>query len=215
MSKKQYRLLLLDNNDSFVYNLYQYLLELYNGEISVIKNDAITLDEVEKYDCIVLSPGPDIPTEAGIMPALIKRYYHSKPILGICLGHQAIFEALGGMLKNLDTVCHGIQSEIHVVDIDESLFNEVNAPILVGRYHSWIADIITLPKDLAITSIDINGDIMSITHKTLPVKGMQFHPESYMTPQGKQMILNFLKLIEQNKEGIDSTISIAYNTSIN
>ena len=207
MSNKTYRLLLLDNNDSFVYNLYQYFLELYNGEISVIKNDAINLDDVENFDCIVLSPGPDIPSEAGIMPELIKRYYQSKPILGICLGHQAIYEAFGGKLKNLDTVSHGIQSEIHVVDIDEPLFNEVSAPVLVGRYHSWIADISTLPKDLAITSIDINGDIMSVTHKTLPVKGLQFHPESYMTPQGKQMIYNFLKLIEQNKEGIDSNIT--------
>lgn len=196
---KPYKLLLLDNNDSFVYNLYQYLSELYNGKVFVIKNDSISLSQVDSYDTIVLSPGPDIPSNAGIMPEVIKTYYRSKPILGVCLGHQAIYESFGGTLKNIDTVSHGIQSDI-TLDLNDDLFKNLNKTITVGRYHSWITDNTIIPDELLATSWDKDMNIMSISHKTLPIKGLQFHPESFMTKDGKQILNNFITMLGQNTQ---------------
>lgn len=190
----QPQLLLLDNNDSFVYNLYQYLSELFTGKITVINNQSITLNEVKDYDIIILSPGPDLPKKAGKMLSIIKTYYLSKPILGVCLGHQAIYEAFGGSLKNLDTVYHGIDSPITFEKEIDPIFYGLNENILVGRYHSWMADETTLPNELLVTARDSNGEIMAVTHKYLPIKGLQFHPESYLTNGGKQILENYLKL---------------------
>lgn len=193
----QVKLLLLDNNDSFVYNLYQYLSEIFTGKITVINNQSITLNEVKDYDIIVLSPGPDLPLKAGKMLSIIKTYYLSKPILGVCLGHQAIYEAFGGRLKNLETVYHGIDSPLTFEKEIDPIFNGLNKKIVVGRYHSWMADETTLPNELLVTARDSEGQIMAITHKYLPIKGLQFHPESYLTNEGKQILKNFLKLAKQ------------------
>ncbi len=188
------KLLLLDNNDSFVYNLYQYLSESFNGEITVKKNESITLEEVDAFDIIVLSPGPDLPEKARIMIPLIQNYYHTKPILGVCLGHQAICEAFGGKLKNMETVKHGIKSNISLDKKIEPLFNGLSENITVGRYHSWEIDETSLPRDLLVTARDEKGVIMAISHRNYLVKGLQFHPESYITIEGKHIIENFLSL---------------------
>jgi len=190
------KLLLLDNNDSFVYNLYQYLSESFNGEISVINNESIRLEEVNAFDIIVLSPGPDIPEKAGHMIPIIKNYYKTKPILGVCLGHQAIAEALGAKLKHLDKVYHGIQSSISLDNMIEPLFEGLPDKITVGRYHSWAIDETSLPYELLVTARDDKGEIMAITHKNYMLKGLQFHPESYITTEGKQILKNFLSFAQ-------------------
>jgi anthranilate synthase component 2 len=194
------KLLLLDNDDSFVYNLYQYLSESFKGEISVINNKSLTLDEVNAFDIIVLSPGPDIPEKAGIMIPIIQNYYQTKPILGVCLGHQAICEAFGGKLKNLETIYHGIKSNISLDKIREPLFGGLPNHITVGRYHSWTIDETSLPNELLVTARDEKGVIMAITHRNYLVKGLQFHPESYITKEGNQIIKNFLSLVPGKKQ---------------
>ena len=187
-------LLVLDNYDSFTYNLVQYIQEILEKKVDVIRNDAITLEEVDKYDTIVLSPGPGIPSEAGIMPDLIKRYAASKAILGVCLGHQAIGEAFGGQIKNLSQVFHGLETPITVTDPEAPLFKGIPSTFTGGRYHSWVVCEEDLPDCLKVTARDAEGAIMGMRHTSLNVRGLQFHPESIMTTEGMNILENFFSL---------------------
>ena len=182
---------MIDNYDSFVYNLVHYLEEL-NCRITVIRNDRLDLVGVSDFDKILISPGPGLPDESGLIKPLIREYATTKSVLGVCLGHQAICEVFGGTLIQLDEVKHGVQSEVNVLVNDETLFNGMDKHFKVGRYHSWVIDKNTLPKELEITSIDDMGQIMSIRHRDLDLKGIQFHPESILTPFGKQIIKNWI-----------------------
>jgi len=185
-------ILMLDNYDSFTYNLVQYIQELVGSDIDVYRNDQITLEEVDAYDIIILSPGPGLPKEAGIMPALLRRYASAKKILGVCLGHQAIGEAFGASLKNLDHVYHGVETPMQVIGTDTVLFSSVPAVFPAGRYHSWVVEPDSLPDELIVTARDSAGEIMAMRHREHDVFGVQFHPESVMTPDGMQMLENFL-----------------------
>jgi anthranilate synthase component II len=188
------KILVLDNYDSFTYNLVQYITELVGETPSVFRNDAISLDDVEAYDAIVLSPGPGLPNEAGIMPELIKRYAPTKAIFGVCLGLQAIGEAFGGELYNLPKVFHGVATVIQVVDNQELIFKNIPNEVLVGRYHSWAVKAENLPAELKVTATADGGKtIMAMAHRTYNVRGVQFHPESIMTDYGKQMLKNFFE----------------------
>ena len=192
------KILVLDNYDSFTYNLVQYITELTGDTPSVFRNDQISLDDVDAYDAIVLSPGPGLPNEAGIMPELIKRYAPTKYIFGVCLGMQAIGEAFGGELYNLPKVFHGVATPIQIVDNQELIFKNVPKEILVGRYHSWAVKSENLPDELKITATADGGKtIMALSHKTYNVRGVQFHPESIMTDYGKQILKNFFQPLSQ------------------
>ncbi|RPD94605.1 aminodeoxychorismate/anthranilate synthase component II [Aureibaculum marinum] len=184
------KILVIDNYDSFTYNLVHYLEDL-GCEVTVKRNDQLSLDEVEPYDKIVLSPGPGIPDEAGLLKDIIKQYASTKSILGVCLGQQAIGEVFGGKIVNLDKVYHGVSTNIELVVDDEPMFKGLEKNFEVGRYHSWVVDI-HLPDDLEATSFDENGQIMSLRHKKYDVKGVQYHPESVLTPNGKQILENWL-----------------------
>ncbi|MDG4946476.1 aminodeoxychorismate/anthranilate synthase component II [Weeksellaceae bacterium KMM 9713] len=186
-------LLILDNYDSFTYNLVQMVEDILGREVNVIKNDEIALKDLEQFDKIILSPGPGIPQEAGRLLEVIKNYENRIPILGVCLGHQAIAEAFGANLKQLDSVKHGVFSQILETD-DENLFRNIDLPLQVGRYHSWVVDEVDFPTDLKITSKDEFGNIMSLKHENYPISGVQFHPESILTPQGKLILKNWLSL---------------------
>ena len=191
------KVLVLDNYDSFTYNLVQYIQEILDYDIDVFRNDAISLDEAAEYDVIVLSPGPGVPNEAGIMPDLIKRFAKEKFILGVCLGHQAIGEAFGAEIENLEKVFHGIESAMDIQKKDAVLFQNLPTPFQAGRYHSWVIKKGTLPKELIETATDDTGEIMAIQHKEYEVHGLQFHPESIMTPKGKDMLLNFFNHVQK------------------
>ncbi len=184
------KVLVIDNYDSFTYNLVHYLEDL-NCDVTVVRNDKLTLDDVEPFDKIVLSPGPGIPDEAGLLKPIIKRFAPTKSILGVCLGQQAIGEVFGGSLINLDAVYHGVATKVNITVDDESLFNGMNKEIEVGRYHSWVVSP-NLPESLEATSVDANGQIMSLRHKIYDVKGVQYHPESVLTPNGKQILKNWI-----------------------
>jgi anthranilate synthase component II len=189
------KILVLDNYDSFTYNLVHLLKEL--GEdlhIEVHRNDKITLEEVEKFDKILLSPGPGLPSDAGIMPELIKKYAPTKSILGICLGHQGISEIFGARLENMQEVLHGVATPAIVQSTAEVLFNNIPSSFNTCRYHSWTVVPESVPAgELEVTAVDANGKIMAIRHKRYDVKGLQFHPESILTEHGKQMIKNWLE----------------------
>lgn len=185
-------ILMLDNYDSFTYNLVQYIEEETGQSIDVRRNDGITLAEAAAYDTIVLSPGPGLPSEAGIMPALIETYAPTRRILGVCLGHQAIGEAFGASLKNLPRVYHGIKTPIDVLDGSDPLFAGLPDCIEVGRYHSWVIDGTTLPSCLRVLARDRDGEIQAIAHESYAVRGVQFHPESIMTGEGRRLLTNFL-----------------------
>ena len=187
------KILVLDNYDSFVYNLVQYVEEIVGHDIDIFRNNEISLEGVAAYDLIILSPGPGVPSEAGIMPELIKRYAPTKRIFGVCLGQQAIGEAFGASLINLSKVYHGVETPVQIVDNQEFIFNGLPPKIQVGRYHSWAVQREGLPDSLVVTAEDENGQIMALRHKTYDVRGVQFHPESIMTPEGKQMLRNWLK----------------------
>lgn len=184
------KVLVIDNYDSFTYNLVHYLEDL-NCEVKVIRNDKLSLEDVAPFDKIVLSPGPGIPDEAGLLKPIIEKYAPSKSILGVCLGQQAIGEVFGGKLINLDEVFHGVATSITITKPDETLFKDMESSIEVGRYHSWVVDA-DLPEVLEATSIDENGQIMSLRHRSYDVKGVQFHPESVLTPNGKQILENWI-----------------------
>lgn len=186
------KIMVLDNYDSFTFNLVHYLEELLNQEIDVFRHDEISLEKVNDYDAIVLSPGPGLPKDAGILIELIKKYFKSKKILGVCLGHQAIVEAFGGKLKQLDEVLHGLTHETKILKSSDALFLSIPPIFDCGRYHSWVADIYNMPTDLEIIAADHDDEVMAIKHKTYPVYGVQFHPESVMTEYGKQLLRNWL-----------------------
>lgn len=183
-------ILLIDNYDSFCYNLFQ-ILEEEGAHVTVWRNDCFDLDDVEAFDKIVLSPGPGIPSEAGLLLQVIARYANTKPILGVCLGEQAIGEQFGATLFNLPHVFHGIQTPAHIV-ADDYLFRGIERDIWVGRYHSWVVQNEGLPDCLEVTAVSDEGQIMALKHRTLDVHGIQFHPESILTPCGRQIIANFV-----------------------
>lgn len=193
------KILLLDNYDSFTYNLVQIVEEITGSRIDVLRNNEIELGAVNAYDKILLSPGPGVPEEAGILLPLIKAYAPTKSIFGVCLGHQAIGEIFGGKLLNLSQVYHGLKSEINLsssIKLSSHLkdwFIDLPSTLEVGRYHSWVIDEATVPDALEVTAYDHAGMIMAIRHKDFDVQGVQFHPESVLTPMGKKMIENWLK----------------------
>ncbi|MCF8272389.1 MAG: aminodeoxychorismate/anthranilate synthase component II [Flavobacteriaceae bacterium] len=184
------KVLVIDNYDSFTYNLVHYLEDL-NCDVTVVRNDKLTLDDIKPFDKIVLSPGPGIPDEAGLLKPIIKQFAATKSILGVCLGQQAIAEVFGGSLINLDNVYHGVATKVTITVNDESLFNGLEKTIEVGRYHSWVVNS-ELPESLEATSLDENGQVMSLRHKVYDVKGVQYHPESVLTPHGKQILKNWI-----------------------
>ena len=208
------KLLVFDNYDSFTYNLVHLVKKVApETEVEVFRNDEIALEDVAVYDKIILSPGPGVPSEAGLLLPLIKMYAATKPILGVCLGHQAIGEAFGGTLVNLSTVYHGVATEIvngqssivngkslannHSFQLHHSkLFTNLPARISVGRYHSWVISDKDFPDELEVTATDDNGYIMALQHKKYNVQGVQFHPESVLTPDGEVMMLNWLNLVQ-------------------
>lgn len=183
------KVLVIDNYDSFTYNLVHYLEDL-DCEVEVKRNDQLDLKDVAEFDNIVLSPGPGIPEEAGLLKEIIETWAPTKRIFGVCLGQQAIGEVFGGRLINLDEVYHGVATRINIIK-DDPLFEGMPKEIEVGRYHSWVVDP-NLPDSLEATSVDENGQLMSIRHKTYDVCAVQFHPESVLTPYGKQMLQNWL-----------------------
>ncbi len=185
------KVLVLDNYDSFTYNLVHYI-ESIGPEVDVFRNDKITVEEAAKYKQIVLSPGPGVPKDAGIMPELIQKLAPTHKILGVCLGHQAIGEAFGGTISNLDKVYHGLATPCSVV-IPDAIFNGLPQKLNVGRYHSWVVDQ-PLPKDLELTAIDMESNqIMAMRHVRYNVRGVQFHPESVLTEYGLKMVQNWLE----------------------
>lgn len=184
------KIVIIDNYDSFVYNLSHLLKEL-GAEVTVKRNDQFRLEELEEFDKILLSPGPGIPEEAGLLLDVIRRYAGKKPILGVCLGEQAIGEVYGGKLTNLDEVFHGIQSPVTLTATDY-LFEGLPSTVQVGRYHSWVIDRKDFPDCLEVTAVSEEGYIMALRHRTLDVRGVQFHPESVLTPEGKQMLGNWI-----------------------
>ncbi len=185
------KILVIDNYDSFTYNLVHYLEDL-DCEVTVYRNDEFDLNEIAHFDKILLSPGPGIPDEAGLLKAVIQKYGPTKSIFGVCLGQQAIGEVYGGTLSNLDKVYHGVATTVKTIVNDELLFDGLEPTFEVGRYHSWVVDA-NVPNVLEITSIDENGQVMSLRHKTYDVRGVQFHPESVLTPDGKKMLENWVK----------------------
>lgn len=186
-------ILLIDNYDSFTYNLSQYLEEEGGDdvEVTVWRNDQFDIDDVERFDKIVLSPGPGVPDEAGLLKAVIRRYAPTKPILGVCLGEQAIGEVFGGNIHNLNAVFHGIQSSVRIVASDY-IFDNLSDSIKVGRYHSWVVGKEDFPAELEVTAVSDEGQIMALKHRVYDVHGIQFHPESILTPEGRTIIRNFI-----------------------
>lgn len=207
-TSKKLSILVIDNYDSFVYNLVHYLEEL-DCSVTVRRNNELSLEEVEDYDKILLSPGPGIPDEAGLLKEIIATYGSKKSILGVCLGQQAIGEVFGGKLINLKHVYHGVASKIKLSVTDEPLYAGMDQEIEVGRYHSWVVDQ-NLPDCLEATSFDENGQIMSLRHKVYDVRGVQFHPESVLTPEGKKIIQNWVR---SSSEKMDKEAENAEKTS--
>jgi anthranilate synthase component 2 len=186
------KILVIDNFDSFVFNLVHYLKEL-GCHTEVVRNDRIDMDGVTSFDKVLLSPGPGIPEEAGRLLEVIERHGATIPMLGVCLGHQAIAQAMGGELINLDKVYHGVSTKATINVNDEALFKGMPPEFEVGRYHSWVVDPRQLPGELEVTSTDKHGQIMSMRHRHYDLKGVQFHPESVLTPEGKQIIQNWVE----------------------
>ncbi|MEC5146791.1 aminodeoxychorismate/anthranilate synthase component II [Chitinophaga sp. 212800010-3] len=187
-------ILVFDNYDSFTYNLVHLVEKIINGKVTVVRNDEIPLEKVNDYDKIILSPGPGIPEEAGLLLPLIKEYAPVKSIFGVCLGQQAIGQAFGASLTNLKEVYHGVATKVNIISEEGRLFNNMPRTIDAGRYHSWVINEATLPGELTITAKDDEGFIMAVQHKKYDVSGVQFHPESVLTPLGEQILRNWLSL---------------------
>ncbi len=188
------KILVFDNYDSFTYNLVHLVEKILHQKVDVYRNDQMALEDVKSYDKIILSPGPGIPEEAGLLLPLITAYASTKSILGVCLGHQAIGQAFGGTLKNLDKVYHGVATKINILNQNAPILKNLGNEVEVGRYHSWIVDKENFPAELEITAVDDNGYIMALQHKKFDVQGVQFHPESVLTPDGEKMLRNWLTL---------------------
>jgi anthranilate synthase component 2 len=190
------KILIFDNYDSFTYNLVHVVEKIIHAKVDVFRNDKISLEDINKYDKIILSPGPGLPCESGLLLPLIKEYASSKSILGVCLGQQAIGEVFGGKLINLKEVYHGVATKIKVNEqrilFENDVFKSLPKELEVGRYHSWIVDKNNFPNELEITATDENGYVMGLRHKTFDVQGVQFHPESVLTPDGEKMMRNWL-----------------------
>ena len=186
------KIVIIDNYDSFTYNLSHLVKEL-GAEVTVLRNDQFELADLESYSKIILSPGPGIPAEAGLLLDVIRTYAGHKPILGVCLGHQAIGEVFGAKLENLTDVFHGVATPCHITSNDP-LFTGLPADITVGRYHSWVVSTDGLPDCLEVTAVSDEGQIMALRHRELNVRGIQFHPESVLTPDGKKMLQNWMYL---------------------
>lgn len=187
------KILVLDNYDSFTYNLVQVLRELgHTDNVTVIRNDKLAVADVEAYDAVLLSPGPGVPADAGLMPEIIRQYAPSKRILGVCLGHQGLAESFGGELYNLPAVVHGVATEAEVVAPDR-LFEGLPERFQVGRYHSWSVRPESVPAELEVTAVDAEGQVMALRHRQYDVRGVQFHPESILTEHGHQMLRNWLQ----------------------
>jgi len=184
------KIVVIDNYDSFTYNLVHYLEDL-DAKVTVYRNDEFELEELEKFDKILLSPGPGVPDEAGLLKDVIKRYAKTKSIFGVCLGLQAIGEVFGGTLINLEKVYHGVATKVTQIE-DDFIFTDLPKETEVGRYHSWVVSNENLPEDLIVTSVDENGQIMSMKHAIYDVRGVQYHPESVLTPNGKKILKNWL-----------------------
>lgn len=185
-------ILVLDNYDSFTYNLVQVLRELgHTQNVTVIRNDKLTLEDVEAYDAVLLSPGPGVPADAGLMPEIIRHYAPNKRILGVCLGHQGLAESFGAELYNLPAVVHGVATEAEVV-AEDRLFKGLPQRFQVGRYHSWSIRPESMPAELEVTAVDANGQVMALRHRRFDVRGVQFHPESILTDHGHRMLRNWL-----------------------
>jgi anthranilate synthase component 2 len=187
------KILVFDNYDSFTYNLVHLVEKITHTKVDVFRNDEIALEKVNDYDKIILSPGPGIPSEAGLLLPLIKQYAATKSILGVCLGHQAIGEAFGGTLTNLSKVYHGIATPIKIINTNAQILKGLGETIEVGRYHSWIISNDNFPAELEVTATDDNGFVMALQHKTYDVQGVQFHPESVLTPDGEKILRNWLE----------------------
>ena len=197
------KIVIIDNYDSFTYNLSHLVKEL-GAEVTVLRNDQFQLEELEQFNKIILSPGPGIPSEAGLLLDVIRTYAGKKPILGVCLGHQAIGEAFGGKLENLSDVFHGVATPCHIIS-DDPIFSGIERDITIGRYHSWVVSRQGLPECLEVTAESDEGlrvgdgtsgmgQIMALRHKTMNIRGIQFHPESVLTPDGKKMLQNWMFL---------------------
>ena len=186
------KVVIIDNYDSFTYNLSHLVKEL-GAEVAVVRNDQFRLEELEQYSKIILSPGPGIPSEAGLLLDVIRTYAGRKPILGVCLGHQAIGEAFGAKLENLSDVFHGVATPCHII-ADDPIFSGLDRDITIGRYHSWVVSREGLPDCLEVTAESDEGQIMALRHRELNIRGIQFHPESVLTPDGKKMLQNWLFL---------------------
>lgn len=195
------KILVFDNYDSFTYNLVHLVEKITHGKVDVYRNDELPMEKAKEYDKIILSPGPGIPSEAGMLLPLIKEYASTKSILGVCLGHQAIGEAFGGSLTNLSTVYHGVATPIQLIKGNspltthpslKSVFTGLPNEIIVGRYHSWVINETDFPAELEVTARDANNYIMALQHKTFDIQGVQFHPESVLTPDGEKMMRNWL-----------------------
>jgi len=185
------KIIIIDNYDSFTYNLSHLVKEL-GVEVTVVRNDKFQLEDLEAYDKIILSPGPGIPSEAGLLLDVIRTYAGKKPILGVCLGHQAIGEVFGGQLVNLSEVFHGVATDCRIV-ADDYVFEGLSETITIGRYHSWVVDAATMPECLEITAVSDEGQVMALRHRDYDIHGIQFHPESVLTPDGKAIISNWLR----------------------
>jgi len=188
------KILIIDNYDSFTYNLVHYVEENSNFQVDVFRNDEISLEKIDAYQTIILSPGPGLPKDAGIMNDLIKKYAKTKKILGVCLGMQAIGEVFGAELQNMDKVYHGVATPLNVLEGSDALYQNLPKKFKIGRYHSWVINTENLPNELKITAKTNDDEIMSITHKDYKVYGVQYHPESILTEHGKEIIQNFLKI---------------------
>ena len=186
------KIVIIDNYDSFTYNLSHLVKEL-GAEVTVVRNDQFHLEELEQYSKIILSPGPGIPSEAGLLLDVIRTYAGKKPILGVCLGHQAIGEVFGAKLENLSDVFHGVATPCHIV-ADDPIFSGLERDITIGRYHSWVVSREDLPDCLEVTAESDEGQIMALRHRELNVRGIQFHPESVLTPDGRKMLQNWMFL---------------------
>ena len=193
-TKNVMKILVLDNYDSFTYNLVNLLRELGHGpNLAVIRNDQLTLEAVDAYDAILLSPGPGVPAEAGLMPAIIQKYAATKRILGVCLGHQGLAESFGAELYNIPVVLHGVANEAEVTVADERLFTGLPGKFQVGRYHSWAVRPESMPAMLEVTARDANGEVLAFRHREFDVRGVQFHPESILSEHGAKMLENWLR----------------------